>query len=52
VQGNYHPLELLRDICLGPNTNIFYALVKQAKTYIKIRFCLELSNYNNGGCFT
>jgi hypothetical protein len=46
VQGNYQPLGLLRDICLVPDTNIVYALVKQAKTYIKIRYCLKLSNYN------
>jgi hypothetical protein len=28
VQGNYHALGLLRDICLVPTTYIVYALVK------------------------
>jgi hypothetical protein len=52
VQGNYQPLGLLRDICLVPDTNIVYALVKQAKTYIKIRYCFKLNNYNMDECFT
>jgi hypothetical protein len=52
VQGNYQALILLRDRCLVPDTDIIYALVKQARTYIKIRYCLKLSNYNKYECFT
>jgi hypothetical protein len=52
VQGNYQALGLLRDICLVPDTYIVYALVKQARTYIKIRYCFKLSNYNRDECFT
>jgi hypothetical protein len=52
VQGNYQALGLLRDICLVPDTDIVYALVKQGRTYIKIRYCLKLSNYNKDECFT
>ena len=28
-----------------PGTKIVYAIVKQAKTYKKIRYCLKVSNY-------
>jgi hypothetical protein len=34
VQGNYHALGLLRDICLVPATDIVYALVKQGQELI------------------
>jgi hypothetical protein len=33
-------------------THIVYALVKQAKNYIKIRYCFKLNNYNMDKCFT
>jgi hypothetical protein len=46
VQGNYQELGLLRDICLVPATDIFYALVKQRRTYIKFRYCFKLRNCN------
>jgi hypothetical protein len=46
VQGNYQALGLLRDICLVPATDIVYALVKQGRTYIKIRYCFKLSIQN------
>jgi hypothetical protein len=52
VQGNYQALGLLRDICLVPATNIVYALVKQGKTYINIRYCFKLSNYNKNDFFS
>jgi hypothetical protein len=52
VQGNYQPLGLLLDICLVPNTDIVYALMKQARNYINIINCLKLSNYNRDECFT
>jgi hypothetical protein len=52
VQVNYQPLSLLRDICLVPDTDIVYALVKQDKNYIKIRYCLKLSNNNRVEFFT
>jgi hypothetical protein len=35
-----------------PDIDIVYAPVKQAKTYIKIRYCLKLRNYNKDECFT
>jgi hypothetical protein len=51
VQGNYQALGLLRDICLVPATDIFYALFKQGRTYIKFRYCFKLSNYNKNEFF-
>jgi hypothetical protein len=52
VEGNYQALGLLRYICLVPATDIVYALVKQGMTYMKIRYCFKLRNYNKGECFT
>jgi hypothetical protein len=51
VQGNYQALGLLQDICLMTTTYIVYALVKQGRTYIKIRYCFKLRNYNKGEFF-
>ena len=45
VQASYQSLGMLWDICLVPGTNIVYALVKQSKTYLKIRYFLKMSNY-------
>ena len=45
VQANYQSLGMLRDICLVPETYIVYALVKQSKTYLKIKYCLNMNNY-------
>jgi hypothetical protein len=52
VQGNYQPLVLLRDICLVSAIDIVYALVKQARTYIKIRYYFKLRNYKRDEYFT
>ena len=51
VQGKYHALGLLRDICLVQARYIVYALVKQGIPYIKFRYCFKLSNYNKNECF-
>jgi hypothetical protein len=45
VQEIYQSLGMLRDICLVPETYIVYALVKQSKTCLKIRYCLKMRNY-------
>jgi hypothetical protein len=52
VQASYQSLGMLRDICLVPGTYIVYALVKQSKTYLKIRYCLNMSNYKKEENFT
>ena len=36
LKNDHHSLRLLQDICLVPGKGFVYALVKQAKTYIKI----------------
>jgi hypothetical protein len=51
VQGNYQTLGLFGDICLVSAIYIVYALDKQGRTYIKIRYCFKLSNYNKNECF-
>ena len=45
LKNDYYSLGLLRDICLVPGKDFVYALVKQAKTYVKTRYCLKVSNY-------
>ena len=45
VQESYPSLGMLQDICLVPGTYIFYALMKQLKTYLKTRYCLNMNNY-------
>ena len=45
LQSDYQILGLLRDICVMPGTEIVYAIVKQPRTYKKIRYCLKVSNY-------
>ena len=52
VQASYQSLGMLHDICLVPGTDIVYALVKQSKTYLKIRYCLNMSNYKKEENFT
>jgi hypothetical protein len=52
VQGSYQSLGMLQDICLVPGTYIVYALVKQSKTYLKIRYCLKMNNYKREENFT
>ena len=52
VQENYQGLGLLRDIRLVLATYIVYAPIKQGKTYIKIRYCFKLRNYNKNECFS
>ena len=51
-KNDYHSLGLLRDICLVPGKDFVYALVKQAKTYVKIRYYLKVSNYKINEIFT
>ena len=36
MKNDYHSLGLLRDICLVRHKDFVYALMKQAKTYVKI----------------
>jgi len=45
LKSEYQILGLLRDICVMPDNEMVYAMVKQAKTYKKIRYCLKVSNY-------
>ena len=52
VQASYQSLGMLQDICLVPGIDIVYALVKQSKAYLKIRYCLNMSNYKKEENFT
>ena len=42
LKNDYHSLGLLRDIFLVPGKDFVYALVKQVKTYVQIRYCLKV----------
>jgi hypothetical protein len=46
MQLNYQLLGLLQDMRLVLGTHIVYALVKRAKTYVQIRYCFKMINYN------
>ena len=39
-------------VCLVSTKDLVYALVKQPKTYVKIRYCLKVSNYKVVEIFT
>ena len=52
LKNDYHSLGLLRDMCFMPGKDFVYALVKQAKTYVKTQYCLKVSNYKIDEIFT
>ena len=52
LKNNYHSLRLLRYFCLVLGKDFVYALVKQAKTYVKMKYCLNISNYKIDEIFT
>ena len=45
LKNDSHSLGLLWDICLVPGKDFVYALVKQGNTYVKLWYCLKVSNY-------
>ena len=52
LKNDYHSLGLLQDIYLVLGKDFVYAPVKQANTYVKIRYCLKVSNYKTDEIFT
>ena len=52
LHSEYHSLGLLRGICVMPSIEIVYSHVKQAKNFVKIRYCLKVSKYNVQEAFT